>query len=48
MSNSASRFQTQLTPAQLRSAFETAGATPQEIDGYSKRLAAKIGELQPP
>ena len=36
----------QLTPAQLRSVFETAGATPQEVDGYSKRLAAKIAELQ--
>ena len=37
---------TQLTPAQLRSAFEAAGATPQEVDGFSKRLAAKIAELQ--
>src|SRR5687767_14239308 len=36
----------QLTAAQLRSVFETAGATPQEVDGYSKRLAAKIAELQ--
>ena len=37
---------TQLTPAQLRSAFEAAGATPQEVDGFSKRLASKIAELQ--
>ena len=36
----------QLTPTQLRSAFEAAGATPPEVDGYSKRLAAKIAELQ--
>ena len=35
----------QLTPAQLHAAFEAAGATPQEIDGYSKRLSAKISEL---
>ena len=36
----------QLTPAQLRAAFEAAGASPQEVDGYSTRLAAKIAELQ--
>jgi len=36
----------QLTLAQLRSAFEAAGATPQEVDGYSNRLAAKIAELR--
>jgi hypothetical protein len=35
-----------LTIAQLRSAFEAAGATPQEVDGYSNRLAEKIAELQ--
>ena len=35
-----------LTPTQLRGVFEAAGATPQEVDGYSKRLGAKIGELQ--
>jgi hypothetical protein len=37
---------TQLTPAQVRAAFEAAGATPPEVDGYSKRLTAKIAELQ--
>lgn len=36
----------QLTAAQLRVAFETAGATSQEVDGYAKRLASKIAELQ--
>lgn len=35
----------QLTPAQLHAAFESAGATPQEIDGYSKRFSAKVAEL---
>jgi hypothetical protein len=37
---------TQLTPAQLRAAFEAAGATPQEVDGYSKRFLEKVAELQ--
>jgi hypothetical protein len=36
----------QLTPAQVRRAFEAAGATPPEIDGYSKRVLEKIAELQ--
>ena len=36
---------TQLTPAQLRAAFESAGATPEQVDGYTKRLSAKIAEL---
>jgi hypothetical protein len=36
----------QLTPEQVRRAFEAAGASPEEIDGYSKRLMEKIGELQ--
>jgi hypothetical protein len=36
----------QLTPSQLRAAFEAAGATPAEVDGYSKRLSSKIAELQ--
>ena len=31
---------------QLRRAFEAAGATPEEVDGYSTRLLAKISELQ--
>ena len=35
----------QLTPEQVRGAFEAAGATPQEIDGFSKRVLEKIGEL---
>jgi hypothetical protein len=36
----------QLTAAQLRLAFESAGATPEEVDGYAKRLASKVAELQ--
>jgi hypothetical protein len=36
----------QLTRSQLRAAFEAAGATPAEVDGYSKRLSSKIAELQ--
>jgi hypothetical protein len=36
----------QLTMRQLRRAFEAAGATPEEVDGYSKKLSAKITELQ--
>jgi len=36
----------QLTSSQLRAPFEAAGATPAEVDGYSKRLASKIAELQ--
>lgn len=36
----------QLTPAQVRRAFEAAGATPAEADGYTKRVLEKIGELQ--
>jgi hypothetical protein len=36
----------QLTPAQLRAAFEAAGGTVQEVDGYSKRFLAKVAELQ--
>jgi len=36
---------TQLTPTQLRAAFESAGATPEQVDGYTKRLSAKIAEL---
>lgn len=36
----------QLTEEQVRRAFEAAGATPQEIDGFSKRFLEKIGELQ--
>lgn len=36
---------TQLTPEQVRRAFEAAAATPEEIDGFSKRVLEKIGEL---
>ena len=36
---------TQLTPEQVRQAFEAAGATPAEVDGFSAKLLAKIGEL---
>jgi hypothetical protein len=36
----------QLTDAQLRQAFEAAGATPAEIEGFSDRLREKIVELQ--
>jgi hypothetical protein len=36
----------QLTPAQVRRAFEAAGATPGEVDGYSNTLLEKIAELQ--
>jgi hypothetical protein len=35
----------QLTVSQLRWAFEAAGASPSEIDGFSAKLAAKIAEL---
>jgi hypothetical protein len=36
----------QLRPAQLRRAFEAAGAQPAEIDGYSAKLMEKIRELK--
>lgn len=36
----------QLTERQVRSAFETAGATSPEIDGFSSRIMEKIRELQ--
>lgn len=36
----------QLTPAQLRRAFEAAGATPEQVEGYSTKLAEKIAALQ--
>jgi hypothetical protein len=35
----------QLTPQQVRTAFEAAGATPDQVDGFSKRLLEKIREL---
>ena len=36
----------QLTEAQIRKAFEAAGATPQEVEGYSKKIVEKIAQLQ--
>jgi hypothetical protein len=36
----------QLTPAQLRRAFEAAGARPEEVDGFATKLAEKIAELE--
>jgi hypothetical protein len=36
----------QLTPEQVRRAFEAAGASPQEIEGFSARFLEKITELQ--
>lgn len=36
----------QLTPEQVRRAFEAAGATPEEIEGFSTRVLEKIAELQ--
>jgi hypothetical protein len=35
----------QLTPAQIRQAFESAGATPGEVDGFSSRFLEKVHEL---
>ena len=36
----------QLTTPQLRRAFEAAGATPEEVEGFSAKLAEKIATLQ--
>jgi hypothetical protein len=36
----------QLTPEQIRRAYEAAGASREEIDGFSKRMMEKIAELQ--
>jgi hypothetical protein len=36
----------QLTESQVRRAFEAAGATQAEIDGFSSRIMEKIRELQ--
>jgi hypothetical protein len=36
----------QLTAEQVRRAFEAAGASPQEIDGFSARVMEKLQELQ--
>jgi hypothetical protein len=35
----------QLTANQVRQAFESAGATPQEVDGFSARFLEKVPEL---
>ncbi len=36
----------QLTPEQVRRAFEAAGGTPEEVDRFSKKMLIKIAELQ--
>lgn len=36
----------QLTPDQIRKVFEAAGAKPEEVEGYSKKIAEKIAQLQ--
>lgn len=36
----------ELTPAQVRQAFEAAGATPQEVEGFSAVVLARIGQLR--
>ena len=36
----------QLTPAQVRQAFQAAGGTPTEVDGFSARFLEKVRELQ--
>jgi hypothetical protein len=36
----------QLTPAQIRAAFESAGATPDETAGFAARFEQKVRELQ--
>lgn len=41
-----SRLASQLTAKQVRRAFEAAGATPQEGDGFTARLLERIGELR--
>jgi hypothetical protein len=40
-----SALASQLTPQQLRQAFEAAGATPAEVDGFSGRFLEKVHEL---
>ena len=35
----------QLTPKQVRAAFAAAGATPEEVDGFSQRFLGKVREL---
>jgi hypothetical protein len=36
----------QLTPTQVRQAFEAAGATPEEVQGFSEIVLARIAQLQ--
>jgi hypothetical protein len=36
----------QLSEAQIRRAFEAAGATPQEVDGFTAKLVEKIAALR--
>ena len=36
----------QLTPAQVRQAFEAAGATPEEVDGFSQVVLTRIATLR--
>jgi hypothetical protein len=36
----------QLTPEQVRRAFEAAGATPDEVEGFAERFVEKIAQLQ--
>jgi hypothetical protein len=35
-----------LSEAQVRAAFNAAGATPQEVDGYTRKFLAKVSELR--
>jgi hypothetical protein len=41
-----SRLLDQLTPAQVRQAFEAAGATPEEVDGFSQVVLTRIATLR--
>ncbi|HEX6465307.1 MAG TPA: hypothetical protein VFZ98_12670, partial [Vicinamibacterales bacterium] len=36
----------QLTPEQIRQAFEAAAATPEQVDGFSARFLAKVRKLR--
>jgi len=36
----------QLSQEQIRQAFQAAGATPSEVDGFSRKIMQKIGELK--
>jgi len=40
------KLASQLSEAQLRQAFEAAGATPQEVNGYTAKLLEKIAALR--